>query len=322
MNINSNLVDIFFQALRIRRIEEKVADKYSEQEMRCPVHLSIGQEGVAVGVASQLNATDYMMSTHRAHAHYLAKGGNLKKMIAEFYGKRNGCCGGKGGSMHLVDLESNFLGSTPIVGGSFPIAVGVALASQMKKENNITVIFFGEAMTEEGVFLEGINFAALKKLPILFLCESNFYSVYSPMEIRQPKERSISKIAEAHGIPAKQGDGNQVEEVMIYTKEAIEYIRSKKGPMLLEFVTYRFREHCGPNYDIDLGYRTKEEVDHWQAHCPIRQLKEKLIKNNLISFDEIKEMEKMIDYEINEAFVYAKNSPFPNQNELLTHIYA
>ncbi len=320
--MKEQLKDFFFQSLRIRRVEEAIANRYHEQEMRCPVHLSIGQEAVAVGVCSQLKISDYIMSTHRAHAHYLAKGGDLKSMIAELYGKQSGCCGGKGGSMHLVDHKVNLLGSTPIVGGSFPIAIGVALATQMKKEDHVTVIFFGEAMTEEGVFLEGINFAALKQLPILFLCESNFYSVYSPMEVRQPKERSIPKIAEAHGIVTSVGDGNDLEEVAKISSRAIDEIRDKKGPRLLEFTTYRYREHCGPGYDVALGYRSQEEVDSWKAQCPILRMEKKLIANNLITKSEIESMERKIQGEIDEAFEFAKHSPFPPEQELLNHIYA
>ena len=322
MHFKSDLKKLFFQSLRIRRVEEAIADKYSEQEMRCPVHLSIGQEAVAAGVCGELDKKDYIMSTHRAHAHYLAKGGDLKQMVAEIYGKKAGCCGGKGGSMHLVDLNVNLVGSTPIVGGSFPIAVGVALASQMKGEDRITVVFFGEAMTEEGVFSEAINFAALKNLPVLFLCESNFYSVYSPMEVRQPKERSIPKIAEAHGIPSKHGDGNDIEEVASMTRSAIDEVRAKKGPRLLEFTTYRYREHCGPNYDVNLGYRSQEEIDHWESKCPILRAKNLLLSQNKLSKGEVEDMEQNIKEEIDEAFLFAKESPFPDEQELLTHIYA
>lgn len=314
--------DLFFQVLRIRRIEEAIADRYSAQQMRCPVHLSIGQEAVAVGVCSQLKRSDYIMSTHRAHAHYLAKGGDLKRMIAELHGKKTGCCGGKGGSMHLVDLDVNLIGSTPIVGGSFPIAVGVAFASQMKKEEAITTVFFGEAMTEEGVFGESINFAALKKLPILFLCETNLYSVYSPMEVRQPKERSICKIAQAHGIDAKAGDGNNLDEVMKLTKDAVKAIRAGKGPQLIELSTYRFREHCGPNYDIALGYRTQQELDEWVKKCPVEQLKKDLEKKKLLTPKELESYEEKIKAEIDLAFEFSDHSPMPAENELLTHIYA
>lgn len=319
---NLSLKNLFFQSLRIRRIEEAIASHYSEQEMRCPVHLSIGQEAAAVGVCSQLRKSDMIMSTHRAHAHYLAKGGDLKAMLAELYGKKTGCCGGKGGSMHLVDRAAGLVGATPIVGGSFPIAIGLAWAAKMKKEDHVTVIFFGEAMTEEGVFSEGINFAALKNLPILFFCESNFYSVYSPMEVRQPQARNIPKIAEAHGIKTASGDGNNLEEVASISKNAIDQIRAGKGPQLLEFTTYRHLEHCGPNYDIHLGYRTQKELDAWKAKCPIECTKKHLADNNQLSPGELQEMEAVIKQEIDDAFSFAKKSPLPQEQELLNHIYA
>lgn len=313
---------LFYETLRIRLIEEAIADRYKEQEMRCPVHLSIGQEAVATGVCHCLEPSDLMMSTHRAHAHYLAKGGSLKAMMAEIYGKKAGCCGGRGGSMHLVDLSKNMIGSTPIVGGSFPVAIGLAFASHLKKENKITVIFLGEAMTEEGVFAEGINFAALKNLPIFFVCETNLYSVYSPMEVRQPPKRDICKIVEAHGISARKGDGNRIDEVLNLSKEAIEAIHAGKGPQFIELSTYRFREHCGPNYDIQLGYRTQEELEYWESKCPIQYFKNKLLSENLITESELLTIEEDIRKEIDEAFDYARQAPYPEKQDLLTHIYA
>ena len=192
--------------LRIRMVEERIAKLYSEEEMRCPVHLSIGQESVAVGVCEHLQKNDIVMSAHRAHAHYLAKGGNLKAMLAELYGKSTGCAMGKGGSMHLIDLESGFFGSVPIVGSTIPIAVGVAWAFKMKKSTNIVTVFLGDGATEEGVFFESLDFASLKNVPILFVCENNFYSVYSNLKVRQSPQRKISVLAESHGIKTFTGD--------------------------------------------------------------------------------------------------------------------
>lgn len=313
---------LFYDTLRIRLVEEAIADRYGEQEMRCPVHLSIGQEAVATGVCAHLNQEDYILSTHRAHAHYLAKGGSLKRMIAEIYGKITGCCGGRGGSMHLVDLDVNMIGSTPIVGGSFPIAVGVAFASEQKKENRVTAVFIGEAMTEEGVFSEGINFAALQNLPILFVCETNLYSVYSPMEVRQPSKRDICKLAEAHGIPAEKGDGNKIDEVLELTSKAVSKIRKGEGPQLIELSTYRWREHCGPNYDIQLGYRTQQELDHWKEKCPIKYFEKLLFEKGYLNAFDLKVMHENIEKEIEEAFSYSIESPYPEKEDLFTHIYS
>ena len=275
------------QLMRIRMIEEAIAARYHEQKMRCPVHLSIGQEAIAVGVCSQLAPADYALSGHRAHAHYLAKGGDLKRMLAEIYGKESGCCKGRGGSMHLSDHACGFLGSTPIVGGSIPVGVGVAFGAQMQRVERVTTIFFGEGATEEGVFAESLNFAALHRLPLLFVCENNLYSVYSPLSVRQSPARSIVNIARAHGLFALKGDGNVLDEVISLTKQALEQIRQGNGPCLLELTTYRSREHCGPNPD---PYQPEEEVAFWKKHDPLLD----------VSADR-----EAIQQEVEEAFAFA-----------------
>ena len=304
--------------LRIRMVEEKIAELYSEQQMRCPVHLSIGQEGVAAGVCAALDKDDTVMSGHRAHAHYLAKGGDLKKMIAEVYGKETGCCLGRGGSMHLIDLAANFKGSTPIVGGTIPVALGLAWASKMRGENAVSVIFLGEGTTEEGVFHESINFADLHKLPILFVCENNLYSVYTPLDERQ-SGRSRTGIAKANGLYVDKGDGNKALEVYAKTQQALEHIRSGKGPAFVEFSTYRWREHCGPNYDNSIGYRTEEEFETWKKKDPLVQL-EKVAK---FSDEYISSLKKNIEQEIVEAFEFAKQSAYPKKSDINPkHSYA
>src|SRR3989338_9607744 len=183
------LLSLYRKLLLIRQTEEKIAEKYQEREMRCPVHLSIGQEAVAVGVCDNLKKEDIVYSNHRCHAHYLAKGGNLNRMIAEIYGKETGCAKGRGGSMHLIDLAAGFGGATPIVGNSVPIAVGAAFSNKLKGDKNIAVVFLGDGSTEEGVFHESLNFAILKKLPVLFVCENNLFSVYTNLSERQPKRQ-------------------------------------------------------------------------------------------------------------------------------------
>lgn len=310
---NVSLV-LFREMLRIRLIEEAIANRYSEQKMRCPVHLSIGQEAVAVGVCQAASPSDYLISNHRAHAHYLAKGGDLKKMIAEIYGKVTGCSSGKGGSMHLIDQKVNIVGTTPIVGGSLPVGVGVAFASLLKKEHRATIIFFGEAATEEGVWAESINFAALRKLPILFVCENNLYSVYSPLSVRQPPERSRLAIARAHGIMAFAGYGNDPEEVYRVTETAFQSIRDGKGPALVEFDTYRYREHCGPNVDDAQGYRPKDEVHDWNHRCPLKTYETTLRERNVINDSLIADFVQEMTQEIEEAFQFAEQSPFPEYN--------
>jgi TPP-dependent pyruvate/acetoin dehydrogenase alpha subunit len=313
----------FAAMLRIRMIEETIADRYAEQEMRCPVHLSIGQEAVAVGVCAALERRDYVVSTHRAHAHYLAKGGNLRAMMAEIYGKETGCCSGRGGSMHLIDLAVNMLGSTPIVGSSLPVAVGSAFGSVLHGEpDRITAAFFGEGMTEEGTFGESLNFAALKKLPVLFVCENNLFSVYSPMNVRQPAARDRCAIARAHGMTALQADGNDVSAVFAATRQAVALARRGEGPVYLEFDTYRWREHCGPNYDNDIGYRTEEEYLSWRARCPIEGLEAQLLADGAYSSAELAALRAALDSEIGDAFAFAEASPFPDPTPRADDIYA
>ena len=314
--------NLYYQMLRIRVVEERIADLYHEQEMRCPVHLSIGQEGAAVGVCAALSTQDYVLGNHRSHSHYLAKGGDLKAMLAELYGKATGCAQGKGGSMHLVDLSVGFLGATPIVASSIAIAAGAAFGSMLQGQPRVTVAFFGEAATEEGVMHETLNFAALKKLPMIFVCENNLYSVYSPLSVRQPAERDLALIAQGHGIEARRGDGNDVFEVNSMATEAVERARGGQGATLLELTTYRWREHVGPFYDNDLGYRTEAEFLAWKDHDPLELARAVLVADGVLSDQQIADMQSRIADEIDEAVAFAKVSPFPEQDQLIQHLYA
>lgn len=316
------LKKLFYQMLRIRMLGEKIVELYPEQEMRCPVHLCIGQEAIGVGVCANLSSKDYVLSNHRSHAHYLAKGGNLNAMMAEIYGKKTGCCKGKGGSMHLVDISAGFLGAVPIVASSIPIAVGVAFGSMMRGEKRVTTVFFGDGAVEEGVFHESIDFAVLKNLPVVFICENNMYSVYSPLSVRQPAGREIFKLAAGHGIDSYQGDGNNVIEVYQMAEQAIRKAMHGNGPTFLEFKTYRWLEHCGPNYDNDIGYRTESEFKEWRQHCPLEHLKDHLLNNEILLNKDIDDMAGKITVEIDNAISFAKKSPFPEDRLLLQDIYA
>jgi TPP-dependent pyruvate/acetoin dehydrogenase alpha subunit len=311
------LKQLYYQMLRIRMVEEKIVELYPEQEMRCPIHIYIGQEAIATGVCANLSGNDYVLSNHRSHGHYLAKGGNLKAMMAELYGKVTGCSKGKGGSMHLVDLSAGFLGATPIVGSTIPIAVGVALGSVMRGEQCVTVVFFGDAAVETGAFHESLNFAALKKLPVVFICENNQYSVQSPLSVRQPEGREIFWLAKGANIDSFQDDGNDVTQVYALAEQAIHKARQGDGPTFLEFKTYRWREHCGPYYDYDLGYRTESEFQEWKRRCPIGML-----KDNVLRTQDIEGMVRNLEAEIEDAVAFAKESPFPEEQLLLKHIYA
>lgn len=315
-------IDLYYQMLRIRMVEEAIAALYPQQEMRCPVHLCIGQEAVATGVCANLKKDDYLMSNHRSHGHYLVKGGDLKAMMAEMYGKITGCAQGRGGSMHLIDLSVGFLGSAPIVASSIPLAVGAALGIKMRGKNNISVVFFGDAAIEEGLFHESINFAVLKKLPVVFVCENNLYSVYTPFSDRQPKGRKIFSLAKAYGIESFQADGNDVLEVCSLSRKAVQKTRNGRGPVFLEFNTYRWREHCGPNYDNHIGYRSEKEFLAWKARCPIKKLERRLLKKGFLNRSIISEFSQKIKLEIDEAVNFAKKSAYPNKDMAKNHIYA
>ena len=308
--------------LRIRLVEETIAQLYHEQEMRCPVHLSIGQEAVAVGACAAISRQDYAMSGHRSHAHYLAKGGSLPAMMAEIYGKVTGCCRGKGGSMHLIDRSAGFLGAVPIVGSTIPIAVGTALTAKMQGASTVSLAFFGEGATEEGVFHESMNFASLLKLPIVFVCENNLYSVYTPLSSRQPSHREVFAQAGAHGVEGHRADGNDLPTVYQYVREAVAKARRGEGPTFLEFETYRWREHCGPNFDNDIGYRSPEEYELWKTRCPLNRARQLLTTQGALEVEQEEQWRREITEEIQSAVQFAKASPFPAKETLTTHLFA
>lgn len=312
---------LHYSMLRIRRIEEALANRYAEQEMRCPMHLCIGQEAIAVGVGAALLVGDKMYSNHRAHGHYLAKGGNLNAMIAELYGRSNGCCGGRGGSMHMIDLDVGFMGATPIVGGTVPVAVGSAWASKLLKNTEVTVIFLGDGCFEEGVVHESLNFAALHHLPILFVCENNDFSVYTRRNERQP-DRSIYQIAAAHGIKSAHGDGNDIELVFDLTNKALEDLRAGRGPWFMEFTAYRWREHCGPDFDDHLQYRTSEEIEAGKSDCPIKRFEKIALAAGLFSKAEIEKMERDLKAEIDQSFTFALADRKPTLEDARAYVYA
>ncbi len=314
--------ELYVRMLRIRLVEEKIAELYPEQQMRCPVHLSVGQEAVAVGACAALAPEDYAISTHRSHAHYLAKGGRLTAMMAELYGRVTGCCQGKGGSMHLVDRSVGFLGAVPIVGSTIPIGVGAAFGTWLRKERRVTVVFLGDGATEEGVFHEAVNFAVLKRLPVVFVCENNFFSVYSSLAVRQPAAREIHEWARGYGLESQQGDGNDAEAVYALTNAAVAKVRAGGGPAFLEFKTYRWREHCGPHYDNHVGYRSEQEFEEWKARCPVARLKQRLLERKLATRQDLDGIETGLAREVEEAVAFAKASPFPEPALLDAHVYA
>jgi len=313
---------MLFGIMRIRMIEERLKELYAEQEMRCPTHFSVGQEAVAVGVCTHLAREELITSGHRSHAHYLAKGGDLRGMVAELYGKATGCSAGKGGSMHLIDPAAGFLGAVPLVGSTIPIGVGAAMSSVLQGDPRLTVIFFGDAATETGVFHESLNFAAIHKLPVVMVCENNLYSVLTPLHWRRPAGREIYQLAQGHGVLTRQGDGNDADLVYALAGEAIEHARSGRGPAFVEFKTYRWLEHCGPLDDQHLGYRPPGEFDAWVARDPVKLYAGRLRERGVVTDADIAEMTRAIAAEIDDAVAFAKASPFPTRDQLTAHLYA
>ena len=263
----------------IRRTEERIAEIYPSDKIKSPVHLSIGQEAVAVGVCDALAPQDYVSGTYRGHATYLAKGGNLNAMMAELFGKRDGCAGGKGGSMHLIDLKANVLGCSSVVGTTVPIALGYALVAKRRAEPRMVAAFFGDGASEEGAFYESLNFAALHRLPVLFVCENNFFAIHQPLSKRWATDQLVER-ARTFGMPAHQITSGDVREIRSAAKEFADMARAGSGPALLECHTYRWREHVGPGEDYDAGFRTRDELASWTARDPIQ------IIGNMIGEDE------------------------------------
>lgn len=313
--------ELLFHMKRIRLVEEEIARRYPEGKMRCPTHLSVGQEGVAAAVGVALQKSDMVVSGHRAHAHYLAKGGSLKAMLAEIYGKATGCSRGKGGSMHLIDEAAGFMGSTAIVGGTVPVGVGLAYGIKIKRSQQVSCIFLGDAVVETGAFFESVNFAVLKKLPVLFVCENNLYSVYSPLNVRQPEGRNIASMVSGLGIQTFAGDGNDVAAVYAMVSNAITSIRSGEGPKFLEFSTYRWLEHCGPFYDNDIGYRSEAEFQEWRRKEPIARYQSALLADAILTSKELEQMDAIIEQEVIDAFDFAERSPWPSVSSASSDLY-
>jgi acetoin:2,6-dichlorophenolindophenol oxidoreductase subunit alpha len=296
--------ELYTTMLFIRRVQEKIAEIYPQmpRKIQCPVHLCTGQEAVAVGVCANLYQNDFVFSHYRCHGHYLAKGGSLKALFAEIFGKETGCAKGQGGSMHLIDAKHGFIGASAIVAGQIPVAVGAALAFKMRNEKRVSVVFFGDGACEEGIWHESMNFAALKKLPVIFVCENNFYAVKSSLTARQVKD-NIYERASNYGMPGVRVDGNNVEEVFGVACKAILRARKGLGPTLIEARTYRWRQHCENTFfDPDiLEGRSKKEYESWQKRCPIKSFEKYLLKNKILKKSDLTGIVAKIDKEINNA---------------------
>ena len=297
--------DLYQRMLFVRRVEERIRGVYHLREMRSPPHLYMGHEAVAAGVCTALRPGDLVFPYYRSHGWYLAKGGDLKAMMAELFGRETGCSKGWGGSMHLMDLKAGVMGTSAIVAGTIPHAVGAALALQIQGASSVVAVSFGDGATEEGAFHESLNFAALRALPVVFVCENNLYATNTHIRDRQA-QLDIFRRADSYGLPGVPVDGNDASAVYRAAAEAVARARSGQGPTLLECRTYRILEHCGINSDHALGYRTIGEIEEWKAKGPLEQGK------RLIDEQDALRMTADIDARIEEAFAFARSSPFPS----------
>jgi len=315
-----DLINLYKKSLLIRTVEETIAEKYSEQEMRCPIHLSIGQEASATGVCLSLTNKDILFSSHRSHAHDIAKNCDLKGMISELYGKANGCIGGRGGSMHLQDKKKNFFASIPIVSSALGPAVGVALNLKRTKSKNICVVYIGDGSIEEGIFHEAMNFISLNKLPLLIVCENNLYSVYTNIKERQIDDNFV-RFAKAFQINSLRTNGNDAYKIFQISKKIVKNMRNSQLPFFLQLDTYRWREHCGPNYDNNIGYRSENEFKQWKKKCPIKKLENLLIKKKIYNSKDLLKIKEKFKIYVEKIFLFAKKSPLPNPNTITNFVY-
>lgn len=317
------LEKLYTTMLRIRLCEESLVEPILNGKIRCPVHLCTGQEAIATGVCAAIKEDDYVFGTHRSHGHYLAKGGDMRELIAEIYGKETGCSRGRGGSMHICAPEKGMVGSAPIVAGTISLAVGAAMATKIRKGNRVTICFFGDGATGEGVFYESLNFAALKKLPVIFACENNFYSTHLPIRECRP-ENNIFEIGKPFCIPSFRVDGNNVLEVYEIARNAVELCRDDNGPVFIEFMTYRLRGHVGPNDNIQGDHtdiRPKDELESWFKKDPIIKLEQFLVDNQIFKKEGLEKIKEALAREVNDAHTFARESSYPEKGELIKYVY-
>ena len=308
--------------LTIRYAEEAVADLIESKEAVCPCHLGIGQEGIAAGVSSVLHNSDRAYGNHRSHSHYLAMGGGLFEMFAEILGRLPGASKGMGGSMHLYAPEVGFGGSVPIVGATIPIAVGAALAAKMDGKGAVGVAYFGDGACEEGVLHESLNMAAIYKLPVLFVCENNLYSSHLDIDLRQPTD-SVARFAQAHRIPHRTVDGNDVAAVARAAGELVAAARAGEGPGFLEAVTFRWRGHVGPKEDIDVGVLRKPEIlAAWKKRDPLARLRAGMVTAVQLTDLEYQQYDAEARATVADAVARARLAEYPPESALLDLVYA
>ena len=303
---------------RIRRFEERCADLYKQEKIRGFLHLYIGEEAIAVGVMQALTANDAVVATYREHGHALVRGVNARAIMAEMYGKQQGCSGGRGGSMHLFDVKSRFYGGNAIVGGGLPLALGFALADKLQRRPRVTACFFGDGAVAEGEFHETLNLAALWKLPILFCCENNLYAMGTALT-RAQAETDLALKAASYRMPAWEVDGMDVEAVERAANEAAEAVRAGNGPHFLEFRTYRFRAHS--MFDPEL-YRDRAEVDEWKTRCPITTYVAKLNMRGVLDDASLAAIESDVAREVDDAVAFAESATWEPIETLTRFVYS
>jgi pyruvate dehydrogenase E1 component alpha subunit len=312
------LEKFYYTMVKIRKFEETVEKYFLDGQIPGFVHLYIGEEAIATGVCASLKNDDYIQSTHRGHGHTIAKGADINRAMAEIFGKKTGFCRGKGGSMHIADFSVGMLGANGVVGGGFNIATGAALAIKKQKRDNVSVVFFGDGASNRGTFHEALNMASVWKLPIIFVCENNEWASTTPYRTTTSVE-DISKRAAGYSMESKIVDGNDVFDVYEGFKEALAHVKAGNGPFFLEAKTYRIKGHFVGDPEL---YRTKEEVQKvYDENNPITRFENKVLKENLLSETELKEISSKAETEIKEALKFAQDSEFPEPSEMYDDLY-
>jgi acetoin:2,6-dichlorophenolindophenol oxidoreductase subunit alpha len=317
----SQLIEMYRKMVTIRLFEEKIIDLYARGLVPGLAHLYVGEEAIAVGVCANLRDEDYITSTHRGHGHVIAKGAELKYMMAELFGKKTGYCKGKGGSMHIADVAIGILGANGIAGGGIPIAVGAALSAKIRKTDQVTACFFGDGSSNNGTFHEGLNFASVHGLPLVFVCENNGYGI----SVSQKQHQTIQDIsirAAAYNMPGITIDGNDILAVYEAAGKAIRRARAGEGPTLVECKTYRWRGHHEGDPNQGKRYRTMEEVQQWVKKCPIRRFEENLVSKKVLTKLKSKKIREEVEKEIDDAVAFANQSPFPEPQDIYEDVYA
>jgi len=321
MNLSrGQMLNLYRKMITIRLFEEKIIDLYARGFIPGLAHLYIGEEAVAAGVCANLRKDDYITSTHRGHGHVIAKGAELKYMMAELFGKKTGYCKGKGGSMHIADIDIGVLGANGIAGGGIPIAVGAALSSKMRKTDQVTVCFFGDGASNNGVFHEGLNFASVHHLPVVFVCENNLYGI----SVSQKQHQAIQDIsirAVAYNMPGISINGNDVCVVYEASSKSIQRARAGEGPTLIECKTYRWRGHHEGDPNQGKRYRTMDEVKEWMEKCPIKKLEGKMLGEKILTKAKMNKIREEIKIEIEKAEEFANQSPFPDAKDIYEDVF-